>query len=94
MFDHSGFIGDILGIVISLLNVFMYVILIRVVISWFSPDPYNPIVQILRGVTDPVLDAFRRFVPRLLTSTGWDFTPLFLILLLQIVISLLSHIHV
>jgi len=94
LFDHSGFIGDILGIVISLLQVFMYVIFARVIISWFSPDPYNPIVQLLRGVTDPALGAFRRFMPRLLSSTGWDFTPLFLILLLQIVISLLSHIHV
>ncbi len=93
MFDHSGFFGDILEIVISLLQIFMWVVLIRVVISWFSPDPYNPIVQILRGVTDPALDAFRRLMPRLLSSTGWDFTPLFLILLLQIAISFLTHIR-
>ena len=93
MFDHSGFIGDVLGIIISLIEIYKWIIIIRVLISWINPDPYNPIVQFLRGVTDPALDAFRRVMPRFLMSTGLDFTPLFLILVLQIIISALSRIH-
>jgi YggT family protein len=72
----------------------MYVVLIRVVISWINPDPHNPIVQFLRGVTDPAIEAVRRIVPSFLWSTGLDFTPLILILLLQAAIMLLNRIYI
>ena len=68
----------------------MWVIIIRVLISWINPDPYNPIVQFLRGVTDPAIDGVRRFVPGFLYSTGLDFSPLILILLFQLVILFLE----
>lgn len=94
MFDHSNFIGGVLGIVASLLNIYMWIVIIRVLISWINPDPYNPIVQFLRGITDPPLEAIRRFVPRFLWSTGLDFTPLLLILLIQVLILFLKSIRV
>ena len=46
MFDHSNFLMGIIGIIISLLNVYMWVVIVAVLISWINPDPYNPIVQI------------------------------------------------
>ena len=94
MFDHSSFAMSVKGIFTGLLEVYMWVVIIRVVISWINPDPYNPIVQFLRSVTDPALDGLRRFVPRFLWSTGLDFTPLLLILLLQILIVLLNNIYI
>ena len=93
MFDHSTFLMGIMGIIISLLNVYMWVVIIAVVISWINPDPYNPIVQFLRAVTEPALSSLRRFVPNVLWSTGLDFTPLVLILLLQVVIWFLRSIR-
>ena len=93
MFDHSNFLMGIIGIVISLLNVYMWVVIVAVVISWINPDPYNPIVQFLRAVTEPALARVRRFVPNVLWSTGLDFTPLFLILLLQVVVWFLRSIR-
>jgi YggT family protein len=92
-FDHSSFAADVRNIIVGILNVYFWIIFARVLISWFSPDPYNPIVQFLRAVTDPAIEGLRRFVPRFLWSTGLDFTPLILILLLQIVISLLNNIR-
>lgn len=86
MFDHSYFLMGVIGIVTSLLTVYTYVVIVAVVISWINPDPYNPIVRFLRAVTEPALARMRRYVPNVLWSTGLDFTPLFLILLLQLVI--------
>ena len=80
MLDYGGFFMDIKGLIAGLIETYMYVVLIRVVISWINPDPHNPIVQFLRGVTDPAIEAVRRIVPSFLWSTGLDFTPLILIL--------------
>jgi len=92
--DYGGFFMDIKGLIAGLIETYMYVVLIRVVISWINPDPHNPIVQFLRGVTDPAIEAVRRIVPSFLWSTGLDFTPLILILLLQAVIMLLNRIYI
>ena len=93
MFDHSNFLMGIIGIIISLLNVYMWVVIAAVLISWINPDPYNPIVQFLRAVTEPALARVRRFVPNVLWSTGLDFTPLILIVLLQVVVWFLRSIR-
>ena len=94
MFDFSGFSHGIIGILVSLLNIYMWVIVIRVLISWINPDPYNPIVQFLRGVTDPAIECVRRIMPSFLWSTGLYFTPLILILLLQVVMIFLKSIRI
>ena len=86
MFDYGGFTNGVIGIITSLLNIYMWIVIIRVLISWINPDPYNPIVQFLRGVTDPAIDGVRKLVPGFLYSTGLDFSPLILILLLQLVV--------
>jgi len=77
----------------GLISLYMWVVLIRVVISWISPDPNNPIVQFLRGITDPVIDALRRVLPRFFWSTGLDFTPLILIIILQLAMLFLDNLH-
>ena len=92
--DYGGFFMDIKGLIAGLIETYMYVVLIRVVISWINPDPHNTIVQFLRGVTDPAIEAVRRIVPSFLWSTGLDFTPLILILFLQAVIMLLNRIYI
>lgn len=94
MFDYGSFFMGTKGLIISLIGLYRWVVVIRVVISWINPDPYNPIVQFLRGVTDPAIEMVRRFMPSFLWSTGLDFTPLILILLLQVVIMFLESIHI
>jgi YggT family protein len=85
VFDFGYFGSGLIRLVSSVVQVYTWIVVIRVLVSWISPDPLNPIVQFLRGLTDPVLDRIRRWLPRLLWSTGLDFTPLVLILLLQVV---------
>jgi len=59
------------------LSLYMILIFIRALISWVSPDPYNPIVQFLVSATEPVLRPIRRRLP----MTGIDVSPIVAILL-------------
>ena len=56
------------------LEIYMWVIIIRALISWVNPDPYNPIVQVLTRMTDPVLRPIRKLVPP--HKVGIDLSPL------------------
>ena len=91
MFDYTNFFRGVIGILDGLLMVYLIVVFARVVMSWLNPDPYSRIVQILCGLTDPALHAIRRWVPSFLWSTGLDFTPLILIILLQVARLLLGN---
>ncbi len=62
------------------LEIYMWVIIIRALISWVSPDPYNPIVQVLTRLTEPVLRPIRKLVPPY--KVGLDFSPLIAVLII------------
>lgn len=64
----------VLGVV---LNLYIWIIIIRALISWVSPDPYNPVVQILYRLTEPVLKPLRRHLP--ISGMGIDLSPLVVI---------------
>ncbi len=57
---------------------FMWIIIARAVLSWVSPDPYNPIVRFIHRVTEPVMSRIRSFVP--LNFGGLDFSPIVILL--------------
>ena len=57
----------------GLLTLYKYILLASIVISWVNADPYNPLVNFIRRVTDPVLHRIRRHMP----DTGMlDLSPL------------------
>ena len=60
------------------LTLYMWIIIARAIISWVNPDPFNPIVQFLRTVTDPVMYQVRRILP--MSGMGIDFSPIVVIL--------------
>lgn len=63
-----------LGKVLSLaLDIYMWGIIIRALISWVNPDPFNPIVRLLVRLTDPVLRPIRRMMP---LNIGLDLSPM------------------
>ena len=74
MFIFGNVLHGIAEVLDILLNVYMWIIIIRALISWVNPDPYNPIVQILTRVTEPVLRPIRKLVPPY--KVGLDFSPL------------------
>ena len=64
--------AHVLDIVLSVLY---WLILIRALISWVSPDPYNPIVQFLNKTTEPMLYPIRKILPVGLRF-GIDISPI------------------
>lgn len=59
------------------LQLFMFAIIIRIVLSWIAPQTYNPVVALLANITDPLLRPFRRLIPPL---GGFDLSPIFAII--------------
>jgi YggT family protein len=76
------------GIFISLINVYIWVIIITALLSFVNPDPYNPIVQFLYRITNPAYSFVRRFMRT--DFNGLDFAPLIIIIALQVLIVVLS----
>jgi YggT family protein len=72
MFVLSNFVRALAGITDMVLSIFYWLILIRALISWVSPDPYNVIVQFLYKATEPVLQPIRRLLPPM----GIDISPI------------------
>ncbi len=59
---------------------FMFIVIARAVLSWVSPDPYNPIVRFIHNVTEPVLYQIRKRLPVMLG--GIDFSPIIVLLVI------------
>jgi len=76
----------IAGVLIFALQIFLVVILIRVVFSWISPVPTNPVSRLAWQVTEPVLGPIRRRLPLM---SGIDLSPLVVWLITIILISVL-----
>jgi YggT family protein len=77
MFVLGNFLTAVASVLQMLLSAYMWIVVIRALISWVNPDPYNPIVQFLRSATDPVLYRVRRWIP--INFGGIDFSPLIVI---------------
>ena len=79
----SNFIWALAWILDLVLNIYMWIIVVRALISWVHPDPYNPLVRFLYNVTEPVLGWLRRKLP--LVWGGIDLSPLAVILLIYFI---------
>ena len=76
------------SIFLSLINIYIWVIIISSLLSFVNPDPFNPIVQFLYRVTNPAYDLVRRYIPT--NMGGIDLAPLVIIVALQVIIVVLS----
>ncbi len=70
-------VATVLGYLIEIL---WWLIIIRALLSWVNPDPYNPIVQFIERSTEWVLAPFRQLVPT--HRIGLDISPLIALLFL------------
>lgn len=65
-----------------LLNYLFWSIILRIVLSWIAPDPYNPMVRLVTQITEPVMAPARRLLPPM---GGFDLSPLLVIIAIQVV---------
>jgi len=64
-----------------LLKAVWWIILIRVLLSWVNPDPYNIIVTTIYKISEPILKPFRKIMPSY--GIGIDISPIFALLALM-----------
>ena len=97
------FAGAVLNLIIAVLNIYIYVIIAEVILSWLIAfdivNPRNRVVHIIRSVTytltEPLLRPIRSLLYRVLPSMGGiDLSPLALLLIIYFVMDLLSGLYV
>ncbi len=99
MFILGNFIAAVAHVIDILLTIYMWIVIISAALSWVNPDPYNPIVRLLRQLTEPVMAPIRRRIP--LQGAGMDFSPILVLLaiiflqsfLVSSMIQLAGHLH-
>ncbi len=80
MFVFGNALETVAGLIHLVVRLYVFVLIGSVICSWVNADPFNPIVRILRRLSDPFLNLIRRFVPPI---AGLDFSPLIGILILE-----------
>ena len=81
----ANLILAIAQVIKMVLDLYTFVILISSVLSWVNPDPYNPIISMIRQITEPVYQKVRRFLPASFFRSGIDFTPMIVLLLIVVI---------
>jgi YggT family protein len=67
----------------GLLQIYFWIVIIAALLSWVQPDPYNPIVRALYGMTEPVFDWIREHLP--VYFGGLDLSPIVILIAIQFV---------
>lgn len=75
-----------MGLLCILLQLFVFAIFARIILSWFSPEPGGAMASVegfLRALTDPVLEPVRRVVPR---AGMFDLSPIVVLLVVNLLL--------
>lgn len=78
MYVIGNFLNALATVLEMALTIYMWIVIIRALLTWVNPDPYNPIVRGLHQMTDPLLYQVRRYLP--VSGGGVDFSPLVVLL--------------
>ena len=70
----GNFLNAAAYVIYYALNLYMWIIIARAVLSWVNTDPYNPIVRFIHNITEPVLYKVRTKLP--VAFGGIDFSPI------------------
>ena len=72
-------------LLLAILQVYSWLILGRVILSWVNPTPRNELLLMIFRVTEPVLGPIRRIIP----LRGIDLSPIVAWLLIQLITRLI-----
>lgn len=84
MYILANLLSAVAMVLNAILEFYFWVVIISAVMSWFNPDPYNPIVRILRSLTEPVFYRLRKWLPFLYIN-GLDLSPVVVLLLIKFI---------
>jgi YggT family protein len=85
-------ISAVIGIVRSILILFIILVLIRIFFGFFQMDPWHPITQMVMQVTEPFARPFRQWFPR--RQRGFDWAPVAAFVVLLAALFLLSGLQI
>lgn len=71
------------------IHIFIFIIIIRSIISWAGPLPYNQFVLILRKITDPIFRFVHKIIPFSIVG-GIDISPIIILFALYFIDTLIS----
>ena len=81
MFVFGNLFHSIAYVLNALLSIYFWIIIIRAILSWVRPDPYNPIVRTICRLVDPLTYKIARIVP---TRIGMvDIAPFILLIIVM-----------
>ena len=80
MFVLANLLSALAELLRMVFEIYALILIVRVLITWVNPDPFNPVVQFLSRMTDPVLEPLRRVIPPL---GPIDISPIVALLILQ-----------
>jgi YggT family protein len=80
MFVIGNFFEALAVVLGYLIEILWWLVIIRAILSWVNPDPYNPIVQFIERSTEWLLVPFRQLVPT--HRIGIDISPIIALLFL------------
>jgi YggT family protein len=72
---------SITQIITLLINIYIFAVFARAILSWLNPGAFQAASSILFSLTEPLLNTCRKFIPDL---GGIDLSPLVVLLLLQL----------
>ena len=83
MFVVGNLLMTVARLLETVINLYTIVIVISALLSWVNPDPYNPVVRVLRSLTEPLYYRIRERFPFVFIN-GFDLSPLMVLLILQL----------
>lgn len=72
----------LIQIIDTTFRLYSYLILARIFLTWIPIDHYNPVVQFIYKITEPILAPFRIILP--LGNVGLDLSPIIVFFLLNL----------
>ena len=80
----------IANVISNLLSAVELIIIIECLLSWFIRDGRNEIMNLLKTITNPILEPFRKIQYRFLGDLAIDVSPIFAILAIQLIRNLID----
>ena len=77
----------VIGFIYWGIQALILLVVITSILSWFRPDPRNPLVKMLYAIVEPLLHPIRTILP---AAGGMDFSPMIAILILWFLQKLLT----
>jgi YggT family protein len=82
MFIVANLINALATVFVLVLTIYWWIVIVKCLLSFVSPDPSNQVVMAIERITDPVLSRIRRVMPFVMQA-GFDLSPVVVLLIIS-----------